>query len=146
MKKIWFKELSLEKLNSFNANTLVDHLQINITEFTDNSLTGIMPVKSITHQPMGLLHGGASCVLAESLGSIAANCTIDLNQFMAVGQHIEATHLRPVQSGFVKGTATPVHMGKSSQLWRIEIYNEEEKLVCDTKILMAIITRNLKNA
>ena len=137
---LWFSELSLEKINQFNPHTLVEHLQIKLTAFSDNSLTGTMPVEDFTKQPMGLLHGGASCVLAETLGSLAANFTVDPTIYAAVGQHIEATHIRPVKKGLVTGIATSIHRGKSSQLWRIEIYNEEKKLVCDSKILMAIIS------
>lgn len=141
MENIWFSDLTIEKINQFNMNTLVSHLDIVITEFSHNSLTATMPVDPRTRQPFGLLHGGASCVLAESLGSIAANLTIDPKLFAVVGQHIEATHLRPVKEGRVKGTASPLHLGKSSQLWRIEIINEDNKLVCDSKILMAIIKK-----
>lgn len=141
MAKIWSHDLTLDSINKFNQNTLVSHLDIKITEFGDDTLTGTMPVDERTFQPYRLLHGGASCVLAESLGSIAANLTLDNNVEVAVGQHIEATHLRPVTSGRVKGIAKNVHKGKTSQLWKIEIYNEENKLVCDSKILMAIIKK-----
>lgn len=141
MSKIWSHDLSLEKINEFNTNTLVSHLDIQITEFSDDSLTGTMPVDERTVQPFRLLHGGASCVLAESLGSIAANLTVDNKIEMAVGQHIEATHIRPATKGRVKGVAKIVHKGKSSQLWKIEIYNDENKLICDSKILMAIVKK-----
>lgn len=141
MAKIWSHDLTLDSINKFNQGTLVSHLDIKITEFGDDTLTGTMPVDERTFQPYRLLHGGASCVLAESLGSIAANLTLDNKVEVAVGQHIEATHLRPVTSGRVKGIAKNVHKGKTSQLWKIEIYNEEYKLVCDSKILMAIIKR-----
>jgi 1,4-dihydroxy-2-naphthoyl-CoA hydrolase len=141
MEKIWFSDLTLEAINHYNKNTLVEHLNIKLTSFTENTLTGTMPVDKTTHQPMGLLHGGASCVLAESLGSIAANLTLDSKINAAVGQHIEASHLRPIKSGVVTGTASPIHIGRTSQLWRIQIFSEENKLVCDSKILMAIIKR-----
>lgn len=139
MEKIWFEELSLEKINHLNKNTLVSHLDIQITHFDETSLSGTMPVDDRTVQPFRLLHGGASCVLSETLGSIAANLTLDKSTHRAVGQHIEATHLRPVASGLVSGKAKIIHKGRSSQLWRIEIYNDEMKLVCDSKILMAVI-------
>lgn len=141
MAKIWSHDLNLQAINKFSQNTLVSHLDIQITEFGDDSLTGTMPVDERTVQPHRLLHGGASCVLAESLGSIAANLTLDNKVEVAVGQHIEATHLRPVTSGRVKGIAKIAHKGKSSQLWKIEIFNEDNKLVCDSKILMAIIKK-----
>jgi 1,4-dihydroxy-2-naphthoyl-CoA hydrolase len=141
MENIWKKNSSLENLNKFNRNTLVAHLGIILTEVGNDFLIGTMPVNSTTHQPFGLLHGGASCVLAESLGSIAANMCVDGEDFAAVGQHIEATHLRSVQSGIVKGIARPIFLGRSSQTWKIEIYNEENKLICDSKIIMAVIKK-----
>lgn len=146
MDKIWHNDLSLESINSFNQNTLVSHLDIQITEFTHNSLTATMPVDTRTFQPFKLLHGGASCVLAESLGSIAANLTVDSSEFIAVGQHIEATHFRPTTSGRVKGTTTPIFLGKTSQTWRIEIFNDQNKLICDSKIVMAIIKKDRTKA
>lgn len=141
MSAIWSHPIDLKIVNEFNKNTLVAHLNIQITEFGDKTLTGTMPVNETTFQPFRLLHGGASCVLAESLGSIAANLTLDNSVEVAVGQHIEATHLRPVTGGTVTGVATNVHKGKTSQLWKIEIFNEDKKLICDSKILMAIIKK-----
>ncbi len=122
-----------------SEKTLVSHLGIKLTDFSHNSLTGTMPVDERTVQPARLLHGGASCVLAETLGSIAANMCIDTSQFMAVGQHIEATHLKSATSGLVTGTAIAIHIGKSTHTWRIEIFNSEGKLICDSKIIMAIV-------
>lgn len=141
MTAIWFKEIDLISINKFNESTLVSHLGITITEITKESLSGTMPVDVRTLQPAGLLHGGASCVLAETLGSIAANLTIDLQQKLAVGQHIEATHLRSASQGFVHGIARPIYMGQTTQTWKIDIFNDEKKLICDSKIIMAIINR-----
>ena len=138
---IWKKPINLEALNKFNANTLVSHLNITLIGYGDNYLEGQMPVHNTTVQPFGLLHGGASCVLAESLGSIAANMCLESNEQMAVGQHIEATHLRSATKGFVKGKATPIHIGRTMQTWKIEIYNDENKLICDSKLIMAIIKK-----
>jgi 1,4-dihydroxy-2-naphthoyl-CoA hydrolase len=138
---IWFRPLDLKSLEKMSVNTLVEHIGISITGFGDNYLEGTMPVDHRTVQPFRLLHGGASCVLAETLGSVAANCCIDGNEFMAVGQHIEATHLRSATKGFVTGRATSVYIGKSSHTWRIEIFNDEGKLICDSKIIMAIIKK-----
>lgn len=138
---IWSHPLTLESLNKMSENTLVSHLDIKITKIGENSLEGTMPVDHRTVQPFRLLHGGASCVLAETLGSIAANCCIDGKEFMAVGQHIEATHLKSASKGIVTGKAHPIHLGKSSQTWRIEIFNDEGKLICDSKIVMAIIKK-----
>ena len=138
---IWKKAINLENLNKFNANTLVSHLNIVLTRFGDNFLEGQMPVDHTTVQPFGLLHGGASCVLAESLGSIAANMCLESTDQMAVGQHIEATHLRSATKGLVRGIATAIHLGRSMQTWKIEIYNDENKLICDSKIIMAVINK-----
>lgn len=136
---IWQRPVDLESINDFNTKTLVSHLGIKITKAGEDYLEGTMPVDDRTVQPFRQLHGGASCVLAESLGSIAANFCIDNNEFKAVGQHIEATHLRSVSKGHVRGRAQAIYIGKTSQTWRIEIFNEEGKIVCDSKIIMAII-------
>ena len=138
---IWSRPIDLLSINSFNKDTLVTHLGIEITGFGDNFLEGKMPVDSRTVQPFRLLHGGASCVLAESLGSIAANLTLKDPETMAVGQHIEATHLKSATSGFVTGKAMAIHIGKTSQMWRIEIYSEDNKLLCDSKLLMAVVKK-----
>jgi 1,4-dihydroxy-2-naphthoyl-CoA hydrolase len=141
MTKIWFKEVDLDIMNKFSQKTLVSHIGIVLTKINDDTLEGTMPVDERTFQPAKLLHGGASCVLSETLGSIAANLCIDTNEKMAVGQHIEATHLRPVTKGHVRGVAKPVYLGKTSQTWRIEIFNDDNKLICDSKIIMAIIAK-----
>lgn len=141
MTTIWFKETNIQVLKDTSLNTLVSHLGIELTKIGDDSLEGTMPVDERTFQPTKLLHGGASCVLAETLGSIAANMCIDTTTKMAVGQHIEATHLRSATKGLVRGVAKAINIGKSSQTWRIEIYNDEQKLICDSKIIMAIVTK-----
>ncbi|MDD4974466.1 MAG: hotdog fold thioesterase [Bacteriovorax sp.] len=138
---IWLRPVDLESLNKFSAATLVAHLGIIITNSGGDYLEGTMPVDDRTVQPYRLLHGGASCVLAESLGSIAANLCIDTKEFMAVGQHIEATHIRSATKGIVTGKARAIHLGRSSQIWRIEICNEDGKMICDSKLIMAIVKR-----
>lgn len=139
MAKIWFSEESeIAGINKFSERTLVSHLGIVITKIGDDFLEATMPVDERTFQPFRMLHGGASCVLAESLGSMAANLCVNPNEKMAVGQHIEATHIRPVMNGSVRGVARPVYLGSNSHTWRIEIFNEENKLICDSKIIMAI--------
>ena len=143
---IWQRPIDIEAVNNFSEKTLVAHLGIRIIGSGADYLEGTMPVDDRTVQPHRLLHGGASCVLAESLGSIAANFCIDTKEHMAVGQHLEATHLRSATHGLVRGIARAIHIGKSSQVWRIEIYNDEDKLICDSKIIMAIVKRKiLKN-
>ena len=142
MSSIWFnKDVSLEHLSKMSDNTLVSHLGIILTKIGDDTLEGTMPVDERTFQPARLLHGGASCVLAETLGSVAANMVIDTKEKMAVGQHIEATHVRSATKGFVRGVAKMIYMGRSSQTWRIEIFNDDNKLICDSKIIMAIINK-----
>ena len=142
MSSIWFnKDITLEQLNKFSQNTLVTHIGISLTKLGGDSLEGTMPVDERTFQPARLLHGGASCVLAETLGSIAANISIDTSEKMAVGQHIEATHIRSATKGHVRGVAKLIYMGRSSQTWRIEIFNDDNKLICDSKIIMAIINK-----
>jgi len=138
---IWKRPLIIDSINHFSLNTLVSHLGIKITEAGEDYLEGTMPVDDRTVQPYRLLHGGASCVLAESLGSIAASFCIDTNEYMAVGQHIEATHLRSALKGEVRGRAKAIYIGKSTQTWRIEIFDEENKLICDSKIIMAVIKK-----
>lgn len=141
MGKIWFRDVDLERMNKMSANTLVTHLGITLTNIGEDTLEGVMPVDERTFQPARLLHGGASCVLAETLGSIAANMCIDTSEKMAVGQHIEATHLRSATKGHVRGVAKNLYMGKSTQTWRIEIYNDDDKMICDSKIIMAIVNK-----
>lgn len=137
---VWKKEINLEKINHRSENTAVGNLGILITGFTIDSLTATMPVDHRTIQPFQLLHGGASCLLAETLGSIASNLTLDTSIEMAVGQHIEASHFKSVKNGgMVKGVATPIHLGRSTQTWSIKIYDcENEKLVCDSKLITFI--------
>ena len=135
---IWFKDYTLDDVNKFNKKTLMEHLDIQITELTDKSIAGTMPVDERTFQPMRLLHGGANCVLAETLASIGSNLIIDPAKEMALGQHIEATHLRPASSGRVRGVAEVIHKGATMHMWSIKIYNEENKLLCDSKMIMAI--------
>ena len=142
MSKIWFHEnIDLKEMRKFSEKTLVSHLGIELTRITDDSLEGTMPVDERTFQPARLLHGGASCVLAETLGSIAANLCIDTSEKMAVGQHIDATHVRSATKGHVRGVAKAIFLGRTSQTWRIEIFNDDNKLICDSKIVMAIVNK-----
>jgi len=144
---IWFnKDISLLSVNDRGKNTLVEHLGIVVIKIGPNSITGTMPVDERTVQPARILHGGGTCVLAESLGSIAANMTIDTDNFIAVGQSITANHLRPVKEvSEVKGIARPLHLGKKSQVWDIEVFNNEEKIICSSRLTMAIIPKFSKN-
>jgi len=132
---------TVELLNKFSQNTLAQHLGIEFTEIGEDFVSGRMPVDHRTHQPFGLLHGGASVALAETLGSQAAALTLDLSKQFCVGLDINANHIKAVKQGFVEGTAKPVHIGKKTQVWEIRISNESGKLVCISRITMAIIDK-----
>ncbi|MGF1719234.1 hotdog fold thioesterase [Vibrio kyushuensis] len=134
---IWKKPLNLEQLNLTSKNTLIEHLQIEYTEFSDNSISATMPVAHITHQPLGMLHGGASVVLAETLGSVAANMCVD-DQHFCVGLDINANHIRAMRTGVVTGTASPIHLGVSTQVWQINLTDEKERLICSSRLTIAV--------
>jgi 1,4-dihydroxy-2-naphthoyl-CoA hydrolase len=136
---IWFGNPTVEEVRASHTGLLAPHLGIQVTEFGDDFIRGTMPVEPRVHQPMGYLHGGASLVLAETLGSVGANCTVDLAQFRCLGQEINANHLRPVTDGLVTGTARPWHMGARSQVWNIEIRDSRERLVCISRLTVAVI-------
>jgi 1,4-dihydroxy-2-naphthoyl-CoA hydrolase len=138
---IWRRQVTPEQLQERSRKTLAEHLGIRVTEVGDNYLRATMPVNSATHQPQGILHGGASVALAETVGSLAANLCVDTEKFFCVGQEINANHLRPVATGLVTGTARPFHIGARSQVWGIEIHNEEGKLVCISRLTMAVVER-----
>ena len=118
---------------------MLEHLAIEITELGNDYVKGRMPVDHRTVQPMNILHGGASVALAESLGSIGAYLTVDPTRNHCVGMEINANHLRPVSSGYVYATAKPIHLGKKSQVWSIEIVDEKGKFVCISRITMAVV-------
>jgi 1,4-dihydroxy-2-naphthoyl-CoA hydrolase len=134
-------EHSVKSLNEFGRNTLGEHLGIEITEVGKDYLCGKMPVDQRTKQPFGLLHGGASCVLAETLGSLGSACSIDLQQFNAVGIEINANHLRSARDGYVHGKAQLLHEGKKIHVWDIKISSEEGKLLCVSRLTVAIIPK-----
>ena len=136
---LWKQPTDLARLNGWSANTMMEALGIRITAFGDDWLAGTMPVDSRTHQPYGLLHGGASVALAETLGSTAAMLTLDPEKELAVGLDINANHVRGVRSGTVTGTAKALHIGRTTQVWEIRIENEEGALVCISRITMAVI-------
>lgn len=138
---IWFNKPSLKAINDWAQNTLVQHLGIAITEVGDDYLQGAMPVDDRTRQPIGLLHGGASCVLAETLGSIAASLVLNKETHYAVGLDINANHTRAIRDGVVTGTAKPLHIGRSTQVWDIQINDEAGKLVCVSRLTVAVLKR-----
>lgn len=139
---IWHnKQLSLASFEGLGKNTMGEHIGIRFSEVGDNYLKATMPVDDRTKQPYGLLHGGASVALAETLGSVGAAMVIDPEQFICVGQEINANHLRGVRSGLVTGITTPIHIGSSSHVWEIKIYDEAEKLVCISRLTVAILKK-----
>ena len=136
---IWKQPTDLARINAWSANTMMETLGIRITAIGDDWLQGTMPVDHRTHQPYGLLHGGASVVLAETLGSTAAMLTLDPEKELAVGLDINANHVRGVRSGIVTGSAKMLHLGRTTQVWEIRIESEEGALVCISRITMAVI-------
>jgi 1,4-dihydroxy-2-naphthoyl-CoA hydrolase len=136
---IWKVKPTVDLLQSnFPLKSIGDHIGIEITEITDDSITARMPVDHRTIQPFGLLHGGASCVLAETLGSIGGAFCVDPTKQMVVGIEINANHIRGVREGFVHGTAMPVHIGKSTHVWDIKIVNDSKQLVCVSRLTLAV--------
>ena len=138
---MWFRNYSIDQVGFLCKNNMLEHLSIEIIELGVDFISGKMPVDHRTVQPMNILHGGASVALAESLGSIGAYLTVDPAKYHCVGMEINANHLRPVSSGYVYATAKPIHIGSKSQVWGIKIVNEEKKLVCISRITMAVIER-----
>jgi len=139
---IWFREPNLEFLNDLNADTMLDVLGISFTAVGEDYLEARMPVDRRTHQPFGILHGGASVVLAESLGSTGATFCVDTEKYYCVGQEINANHIRPIRHGEVVGRAEPVHIGRRSHVWSIRIEDERQRLVCISRLTLAVLTRD----
>jgi 1,4-dihydroxy-2-naphthoyl-CoA hydrolase len=137
---IWRSLQSVEELNGKREGTLIAHLGILFTEIGADFVRGTMPVDARTVQPYGLLHGGASVALAETLGSMGAAMCVDA-EYQVVGQEINANHVRAARGGLVTGTARAVHLGGRTHVWTIEIVNEAQKLVCISRITMAVIKR-----
>ncbi len=142
---VFIGPVSLEEINTTQIidGQMARHLGIEMTEIGLDSMTARMPVDHRTIQRIGILHGGASLALAETVGSIAASYCVDRHLYYIVGQEINANHLRPVRSGFVYATATPLHLGKSSQVWDIRVKNEEGKLTCVSRFTVAVLKKTL---
>jgi 1,4-dihydroxy-2-naphthoyl-CoA hydrolase len=138
---IWQSLRSLEELNSNRGGTLIGNLGILFTEIGADFVRGTMPVDPRTVQPYGLLHGGASVALAETLGSTGASMCVNADEYQVVGQEINANHVRAARSGLVTGTARAVHLGGRTHVWSIDIVNDAQKLVCISRITMAVIRR-----
>ena len=139
---IWFnKSLTLESIKDFGKETMAAYLGIQWVEIGEGFLKLSMPVDERTKQPYGILHGGASCVLAETAGSLASALVIDLNKCICMGLDINANHVRSAKSGLVIANCTPLHLGKTTHVWDIKIYNEDEKLVCISRLTVAILEK-----
>jgi len=138
--RIWKSEQSLDEVNAWH-DTMITHLGIRFTEIGDDFVRGAMPVDASTHQPYGLLHGGASVALAETLGSLGAMMCSDTRTELAVGLDINANHVRGISSGVVTGTARPLHVGRTTQVWEIRIEDERGRLVCIARLTVAVVPR-----
>ena len=144
MPSIWYnKSLKLEDLQAMIPGTMGENLGMEWVEIGDNYLKIKMPVDQRTRQPYGLLHGGASCALAETAGSVAAHLVVDPNKFICVGVEINANHIRSTRQGFVTGIATPLHIGATTHVWDIKIYDDHEKLICISRLTMAVLNKAL---
>jgi 1,4-dihydroxy-2-naphthoyl-CoA hydrolase len=141
---IWHVSTTPEFLTERGSKSLPGYLGIRITEIGPDYLRATMPVNAHTHQPFGVLHGGASVALAETAGSIAAMLCVDSEQYLVLGQEINANHLRAVSAGTVTATARPFHIGTRSQVWSIEIRDESDRLVCVSRLTMAVVERRPK--
>ena len=141
---IWFnKNLSAADFKEMNDDTMGKHIGLEFSEVGPDFLKATMPVDHRTRQPYGLLHGGASCVLAETLGSVASAMVIDPVKFICVGLEINANHVRSAREGFVTGTCTPIHIGASTHVWDIKIHDERNKLICVSRLTVAILKKSV---
>ena len=140
--RIWYKkDLVIEDLLSVGKDTMGEFLGIEWTEIGDDFITARMPVDHRTKQPYGLLHGGASCVLSETIGSLASAMVVDHSKFVCVGLEINANHVRSAREGYVTGIASPLHLGSNTHVWDVRIYDEVKKLVCVSRLTVAVIPR-----
>lgn len=138
---IWFQEVDALSLEKIGQNTMSSHLGITIVEIGPNFIKAKMPVDERTKQPYGILHGGASVALAETIGSYGSHLVIDNTKFQSVGLEINANHIKRASQGFVYGTAQPIHLGKSTHVWSIEIKDQNEQLICICRLTVAIILK-----
>ncbi|MBT2767194.1 hotdog fold thioesterase [Stenotrophomonas sp. ISL-67] len=139
MSQVFREPVSIESLNALSRNTLIEHLGIVFTAAGDDWVQATMSVDARTRQPYGILHGGASVVLAETLGSSAGNLCVDIREQVCVGLEINANHIRAQRAGTVTGTARAVHVGRSTHVWDIRIEDEAGKLVCTSRLTLAVV-------
>jgi len=138
---IWAQSITPETLNQRGKNTMADWLDIRFTIVGEDTLTATMPATERTKQPLGIVHGGANVVLAETIASTAANAAVDQSRYYCVGLEINANHIRSVREGLITGVTRPVHIGRSTHIWLIELYNDEGKLTCTSRMTASVITR-----
>jgi 1,4-dihydroxy-2-naphthoyl-CoA hydrolase len=144
---IWFNHsLTLDHLNKFGEGNMAEYLDLRFTELTADSIRATMPVDHRTKQPYGLLHGGASCVLAETLGSVASALVVDSEKYIVVGIEINANHLRSAREGLVTGIVTPIHIGSTTHVWDIRISDDNGKLVCISRLTVAVLEKKSKTS
>jgi 1,4-dihydroxy-2-naphthoyl-CoA hydrolase len=136
-----FRDVSIEELNQFSKNTLIEHLSINFKEIGDDYIIATMPVGPKVHQPIGYLHGGASLALAETVGSVASHLLIDPKQFNVFGLEINANHIRSVKDGLVIATAKPIHLGNKTHVWDIRIEDDKKQLVCIVRLTNMVVKK-----
>lgn len=138
---MWKQKADLETVNYRGKNTMLTLLDIEFVEVGDNYMIATMPVDERVHQPIGIMHGGASCVLAETVGSTAANFAVDITKHYCVGLSINTNHIRSIKSGLLYAKATPQHLGRSTHVWNIDITDENKKLISTTTLTMAVLSR-----
>ena len=138
---IWFKQFTVDDLNKRGENTLASFLDITFTVISDDSMTATMPANARTKQPIGIVHGGANVVLAETIASTAANAVVDLEKSYCVGLEINANHIRSVREGLITGVARPIHLGRTTQVWHIDLYNDAGKITCVSRMTASVIMR-----
>lgn len=138
---IWFEPFPVELAQEMGANCILGHLGIELVEAGNDYLKGRMPVDQRTKQPGGVLHGGASVVLAETLASWASTFTVDRSRYYCVGLEINANHVRAAKDGFVYGTARPIHLGRTTQIWEVRISDDRDRLVCVSRVTMAVLAK-----
>lgn len=138
---IWFKPFTLDELNKRGENTLTHFLNIEFVDIDEQSLTAIMPVEQRIKQPLGIVHGGANVVLAETIASTAANAAVDLEKYYCVGLEINANHLRSVTEGVITAKTYPIHIGRTTHVWHIDLYNDAGKKTCVSRMTASVLSR-----
>jgi 1,4-dihydroxy-2-naphthoyl-CoA hydrolase len=138
---IWFQEITVETIQALGKNTMIDHIGIEFIAVGQDFIKARMPVDHRTVQTYGILHGGASVTLAETIGSIASSLAIDNTKYYCVGLEINANHIRSARNGFVTGVASPIHIGSKTHVWEVKIYDDKKRILCISRLTLAILLR-----